>query len=113
MGKRTENWFILSAASISTSSWSGYFFVTKHSFFSIASPWDKVLSLAVTPLFPLIPGIAAIVLVGALSYFMKSRTGRGGLFALAACGDVRILSFRRAYIDGYPLREDIGNGGAQ
>ena len=96
MGKKAQNWVALGSLSVGCiyfyvlMEW--IFFVTKPSFFSIASTGDKVLSLAITPLFPLLPGIAAIALAGVLSCFVKPRASRGLLFALACLIPAGVLS---------------------
>lgn len=96
MGKKAGNWFVLGALTVGCvylyvfMEW--IFFVTKPSFFSVASTGDKAMSLAITPLFPLLPGIAAIALAGVLSYFVKPRAVRGFLFILACLFPAGVLS---------------------
>ena len=51
------------------------FFVTKPSFFYGASATDKLLSLVITPLFPLLLGIVVIAIAGISSCFMRPRAG--------------------------------------
>lgn len=96
MGKKAENWFVLGSLFVGCAyfyvlmEW--IFFVTKPSFFSIASAGDKVFSLAITPIFPLLPGIAAIALIGVLSCFVKPRAGRGLFFTFACLIPAGVLS---------------------
>jgi len=96
MGKKAENWFVLGSLSVGCvylyvfMEW--IFFVTKPSFFSVASTGEKAMSLVITPLFPLLPGIAAIALVGVLSCFVKPLAGRGFLFILACLIPAGVIS---------------------
>ena len=80
MGKEARKWFILGTLYVVCVYFYVFmewvFFVTKPSFFSIASVGDKILSLVITPLFPLIPGIVVIALAGVVNCFVKSRMGR-------------------------------------
>lgn len=96
MGKKAENWFVLGSLSVGCVYFYVFmewiFFVTKPSFFSVASSGDKMLSLAITPLFPLLPGIAAIALVGVLSCFVKPRTGEVLFFTLACLIPAGVIS---------------------
>jgi hypothetical protein len=96
MGKKAENWFVLGSLSVGCVYFYVFmewiFFVTKPSFFSVASAGDKMLSLAITPLFPLLPGITAIALVGVLSCFVKPRAGKGLFFTLACLIPAGVLS---------------------
>lgn len=96
MGKKAKNWFVLGSLSVGCVYFYVFmewiFFVTKPSFFSVASVGDKMLSLAITPLFPLLPGIAAIALVGVLSSFIKPRTGEGLFFTLACLIPAGVIS---------------------
>lgn len=96
MDKKTENWVVLGSLYVGCvyfyvlMEW--IFFVTKPSFFSIASPEEKISSLMITPLFPLIPGVAAIVLTGVVSCFVKSRTVKEVLCAVACLLPATVLS---------------------
>lgn len=96
MGKKAESWFVLGSLSVGCVYFYVFmewiFFVTKPSFFSVASSGDKMLSLAITPLFPLLPGIAAIALVGVLSCFVKPRTGEVLFFTLACLIPAGVIS---------------------
>ncbi|MBN1614012.1 MAG: sulfatase-like hydrolase/transferase [Deltaproteobacteria bacterium] len=96
MHRKAESWFVLGVLYVGCvyffvlMEW--IFFVTKPSFFSTASPWDKVSSLAVTPLFLLIPGVAAIALIGVLSYTIKPHFGRAFLLVIACLIPSAVLS---------------------
>ena len=96
MVKKAENWLALASLYIFSvyfyvlMEW--IFFVTKPSFFSAASAWDKVSSLAITPLFPLLPGIAGIFVVWGLGCLFRSFAGEGFFFAIACVIPSAVIS---------------------